>query len=418
MNTQTTPPRSSLLAKAIAGIVVVAVGAVVVLNGASTFLQDRSPSMAQRLNPLNATARANGIVKTLQRDGVEANTERLEQDARALIKVSPMNGVGYALLGQVRALKGDADTADALFAHALDVSDTNILALQWTLQRAIAAEDYETAADTLFLLTLRWPNTFPSLEPQVLALLGTPEGMTAVATEFRDTLRQRNMLMALLRRNSDATLMLPQLLLKWHQMKAPKLQGDIARIISHLITEGEVAAAHNLFLFTMKAEDQKQLGYVYNSTFEKVGAKGPFNWDLSAKAGLNIGYGGRRSEGLRLEFLNAPTQLTTVRQTLVLHGGQYVLKLNASAEDLNVAAPLAISLYCLDAPASPLARLSVQDGTYRTVETTRSFRVPNTGCAAQRIELVNGVKTLDWKELNSGILTMHSLSILQTEAGE
>lgn len=403
--------------KILAGLITLVVLAAVLADAGSVFLQNSRPNIATQLNPLNIDARVAALVEAVQSDADPApNREELETQAKDIIKYMPNDPRGFVMLGQIQAAGGDLSGADFSFAHALEVSDTNLPALRWQLLRAIEGGETAVAARTLRLMTLRWPSTWDQSVTDVARIMQQPNGISILADTFQAESPQRRRFLEELRGSPETLGLAARVTLQLFQQEAPNLGPEIGRTLDLLMQAGQASAARNLLLFTLTPNEQATIGYVFNPSFEQFGDKGPFDWDLVPRSGIALARTPPPETNVTIDFLNAPTRLRTVSQTVLLETGTYEMAVEASGEGLALSSPIFVELVCATSIGVQLATVPLGDGTYSATTSATRFNIAADQCPVQLIQLTNRTNVLDWKLTNAGRLVLHSVTIKKVES--
>lgn len=406
---------STMVARLIALGFTAILAVVILLNSASSLLENRSPNRALRLNPINVNAQVNLLSRTLNMQSSRKTSAQKVQMARQVIALAPFDPRGYSLLAQVLAAQGQDKPADALFSHALSISGTELLALRWKLARALTRQDYPNALRNLHLMVLRFPDLWPDLLPVVLEIMRAPEGLNETAKTFAAPSRNRRLLLSHLRKDAEGSVLAANFLLALFGNNDPTLPPEISRTMGQLMALGATDQAMALFLFTQNEEDQKHAGFVFNSHFALNPDKGPFDWVINDTPGVEILRRETPPHGLEIRFRDSPARIDTVIQTVLLFGGHYQLSIHLDAQDFRSPDPLFVRLRCKTGDGTVLARVALPQGSYQDKTVRGEFYVQESQCPVQDLRITNQQHALDWAKRNSGSVLIHRVAIEKLE---
>ena len=385
------------------------------LNGSSRYLESIDPATALVLNPFNADARTDAISRALDEAGTSADRDHVERAILTGLRLDPVDARFYSLLGELTLRSDRPARAHELFEQADRISRTERLALQHLIRHAVQEGDYATTAERMNILIRRWPEQFDALAPAFPALLAQAPAYDAVLDDMLAQAPWRGRLLSALANDENGLDFAYRLLFDLKDGGSQLEPREIGAVADGFVKKKRYNDAYRLFLFALGEQEGSKSGYVHNSRFAQSDAPRPFSWlhrnSSAAEIRMAAGPGG---EGARVRFLNKPAREVTLRQTLVLAPGRYVLKVDASASGLKVPRDLYWTIRCLD-PGREIVRLSVAEGTYRSQLMSAEFDID--ACPAQSISLATGLIAESWRYRYVGQVLSHRVAVERVEFG-
>ena len=349
-------------------------------------LVQSDPAAALRIDPNNARA----LVAAAEGD-LEAKPARLDAAWTKLAtaaKVDPLNAEIFSDLAQIASARGDTGLADALFALAAQRSRRLLAPEIWRLNRAVKAQDYDTAWNALDAILRTQPGDVGAAVIQsVSGLASTPAAQASLVRLLASNPPWRaSFLMTL--SQSPATIEAPvRLLALLTHTAAPPSDDEIRAVTQGLIASGDYPRAFNGWVQLLPANRLAALGDIYNGRFAKDGGDVAFNWTVAPDAqGLASLGAGEDGTGLRVTPIDRATPF--VRELLVLPEGRYDLKGKVRVADATSPQDegLVWSLRCAEggqvvARSNPLKAADGWSGF------SFGFVVPPSQCQGQWLEL-------------------------------
>ena len=372
--------------------------------------QATDPAFALTLNPFNTDATVNLVVDALN-GAEEPDRDALSRSARAMVSASRADARGYSMLGAIEDRAGNGDTAQALYALALQRSKTELHALMRTAVARLQQEDMAGALEYIDLLLRRWPDYWASVQPIMQRLATDPDTAPLLRTQLDRLPPWRGRAIAGLAR-AGALDFLDQLVSAAPaEIRArPGWTGERDAVIGALLAGKAYARADALFRSNLTAAEAGVAGPIFDGGFTLASGGGHFGWRVQQQGAPEISYGGRSAGamGLRVRFLDSPARPGIVSQRLLLPPGRYRLSVALSAANLRVPKELFWSIRC--EAGSPLTILSVPSGSLET-QLQAEFEVPASGCGLQTISLDTAVRTESWRDRYQGEVRFSSLAI-------
>lgn len=388
--------------------IVVAFGVGMLFNAGSNLAETADFSLAQRLNPFNYDAVLTRINTQLREMDSSEKTGRVRNSAKWAITLSPRDPRGYSALALAEDASGNTEKARALFEYALEISNSEPIALRWLAAYSIEAGDFETALDRLDILSRRWPGIFAQALPLFDAILADAQGQTALAERHIVRSKNREQLLRYLIQTESGTQVAAQYLLRLHQRGAEYLGPHIVETEQALFNYGHEELAQTLFQFTLSERSRLENGFVFNGRFGLPAHGSPFDWNIVHTPGVAQVI---EPGGLRLQFLNAPTRLGSARQVLMLPEGRYRLRVKLEARAASTPDAIYAELTCRTRLGEELIAIHLPDGTYRAETFEAEFTIPPGACPIQRLQLTNRVSTLNWSRPNTGEMILREISV-------
>ncbi len=386
----------------------------------SRHLETDHPDVALALYPLNAEAFIADTVVRLNRQDADARLEEMEAQVRRAVPANAGDARIYSLLGEILRRRGEADTAYAMFDHALALASTEIHALNWTIQRAVAAAEYDKAAEALDLMFRRWPGrigTFAAAVPQVFSQADSYEvllEMLAAAPPWRSRL-----ISALARGESDDLAFTARLLQDLALGSSPPSPSETAQLIASLFRYKQYDLAYRTFLLTLAPQERELSGFVFNGQFRQGPSGRRFDWGVRQQPGMVLSLpsgpaSGSSGYGLSLEFSGTPVLRIGLEQYLSLPSGAYEIEFNASATAAELPKSLMWAIDCVD-PGQPIVRVEVPAGTYQDRSVRDVFTIPQ-NCPVQTLTLRTNAMVESWSNRYTGKVLFHDIRILAVQS--
>lgn len=404
--------------KIIGGLLFGCTAIAIILSGLSNVLENSNPKFAVTLNPFNVQARITEVsLKLTEKDLDEKMLANLADKAIAIIDLSPQDGRGYSLLGEVRFRQKQTAEANTLFIKTLSIAPTEVNALVHRIDYTLKLGEVDTAIDYLDTLLRRWPKTLKKVRQTVIALAQHKTASQLLSDKLMQDPPWRFAAIWALSRDKNSLGFLQKLLLRDKSLgRKPNIQVT-TRIIYQLIRTKQYSAAYRTFIFTLSKKERKALGFIFNSDFSLPPDYRPFNWRVSESGDVDIEFStprdARRPGGAIVSFRDVPTKLGNFSQYMFLPPGEYQITSNVSARQLKAPKKLFWQLICLGG-VGEIKRLYVPEGTFANQRFSATFETPAAKCPIQMIRLKTDLKTATWKARYHGTVVFHNLTITRS----
>lgn len=385
----------------------------------SHHLENDDPQLALTIYPLNAQALVAYTIAELGRRDNDAALQDLEGHVRAAIPFNAGDARIYSLLGEILRRRKESDAAYAMFDHALVLSETEIHALQWAIQRAIEAGDYAQAVKRLDVLFRRWPERIGPIARAFPSIFSKPAGYAVLLDQIEAAPPWRPALLSELSGDKGQDLgFAAQLLQDLAMGSSPPVSSDTAGLLASLFKRKQYDLAYRTFLLTLAPRERELSGYVFDGAFRQGPSERRFDWVKRQQPGVVVtlpaGAGaGSPGEGLSLEFNDTPVMQVGLEQYLLLPPGAYEFEIEASAAAADLPRSLLWNLDCVDGN-QPVLRADVPGGDYRGRIFRYGFTIPE-NCPAQVLTLRTLAMAESWSSRYNGRILFHHISILAAQ---
>lgn len=389
---------------------------VVALTGLSNHYRQTDPNRALAINPLNTNAIADLLLLNITGDEPSENSAGdLHGVARDAIRYAPIDARARGLYGEVLVRQGETEYANSVFETALSLSNTEAMALQRTLRRAVEEGNSEAAIEKLDILFRRWPSQFSSFAPVLPFLLTMPQGYQNALAALGETPPWRGSFLGYLNRDPATVDFAYRLQLDLNSNAAETNPREIGGTVSALLRYKRYDLAYRLFLLTLNEDERLHYGYVFNGGFELEPSARPFDWNLRDRPGVSVS---RRSgdpetadsSALDIRFLGKPVRQVGVQQSLFLPRGRYELSVELDASNLKIPRGLYIEVLCME-PRAIITRLDIPEGSYRSRILKSEFSMPDTDCFLSKFEMGTDLIAESFRYRYVGGLTIRNVAI-------
>ncbi|MEP3673080.1 MAG: hypothetical protein ABJM86_09015, partial [Hyphomicrobiales bacterium] len=309
----------------------------------------------------------------------------------------------------------DVDAAQNYYNLALSLIPTEGYALIRKIAYSARKNDFPEAVKLADLVFQRWKTRWPLVEPLLPIILQDDDAYQLALEDFTKREGGKEALVTGLIKSSQGLTLASQLLLDLNKAGFNDLEWVTASTIRRMITAGRGADAYRLFVLTLDESRKQDLGYVFNGAFsQEPKFNNPFDWSFSVQSGVNIAINNRKLDGqqvkaVELKFLDKPTNLTTLRQTIRLPENSFRFNVKYSS-DVKGPKPLILSIACLSTQQEVTQLiLEPTNGDVQTISS--EFKIPPTGCDLQFISLYNKNFSKSWQNRYSGNLNLYNIAI-------
>lgn len=320
---------------------------------------------------------------------VSGNEAMLHSEAERLLGDSPMYGIAYRALARVAEQQGDLPRAVELYRIAVRRAPRDDVSQAWLADYAAVRGDWPIViahVDALLRVSRRTPS---ELFDALLATASTAAGRSALIDRLGSQAPPwRSAFIGRLLR--DAPLDLVEALLAPLRTAPVPLDGsERERWIERLTAEGFGLRAHYIWQDGLAAEQRREVGNVFDGSFEQVPGESGFGWRFGRVAGATLdrryvsGVVGKAA--LLVEFHGQRVAFQHVRQRLALVPGSYRFSGRARPDGLRNERGLQWRLRCESGAALGETERFSGQADWRDFQTP--FDVPPEGCATQWLQL-------------------------------
>jgi tetratricopeptide (TPR) repeat protein len=315
---------------------------------------------------------------------------RFVDRTRAALARSPLDGRGYRYLGGAAQAGGDVQGATRLYAIAADRTPRDLPSLAWLGDRELASGNYSAALARLDRIMRVEPQREHMLGEVVLRLAATPGAQPALAKLLSSNPPWREkMLQRILANTQDAAAVFP-LVESLRTQPGGLTERELNTWIDRLASAGEWGTAYLTWVQSLSPEASRQIGNVYNGSFELEPSQGGFDWRFGEIAGAHIGReqttGTKGIMALRVSFSDERVPFSHVRQLLALPPGKFHLAGTVRLDDLRTERGLTWSVACVPSGAV-VGQSEPLSGVRDWAEFGVDFEVPSEQCGGQWLTL-------------------------------
>jgi hypothetical protein len=310
--------------------------------------------------------------------------------AETALREEPLDSRAVGLLAMIAERRGDRDRADALMTRAGARTWHDPLIESWLLVRDLQKRDFNGALEPMDAL-LRTHGLQPGEAGMLVQLAALPTGLNAIVNalaaappwrldvmmELCAHLKSTDQLIALYRRLDQTA----------HRVTVAELRPYLNRLIAvHLYSD-----AYEDWVLMGPAKHLADLEQQpYNGDFALASSGLPFDWTLDSVPGAQLDLAKAPDEprrALHLQFSGARVDFANVSEVLLLAPGDYHFTGLAMSKDLQTTRGLWWRIACMRAPDTSLAETALISGTKSWSPFDVDFRVPRSGCEAQKLSL-------------------------------
>ncbi len=372
----------------------------------SRWLESSNPRLARAFNPISSQAVVDDI-----RARVRGNEAVPGSIADAGLSFSPVDARLYSLQGEVALRAGDKEEAARFFTRALGVSKTEPLALRRMFALAAERQDYRSAVSFLDIWLRRWPERYEGIAPVMPAILSQPSGYAAVLDLLHSGVPWSGRLLSNLSKVPETGPLAYRLVSDLDAAGRRLPAAENRTVLVNLVAAKWFELGYRLFIRSLDESERPLAGYVFDGDFTRASTRRPFEWLAHSVPGIQLSLGPAEGKpsGARIRFLSKPIKQVGLQQWTFMPPGRYTLAIRSSGSGLKLPKGLFWSLRCNG--AQELARIPVEESSYRDVEATAEFTIEQQTCPLQNLKLQSGLTTDSWKFRYEGLLEISSVSI-------
>ena len=386
---------ASWLPWVVAGLLaLVLVWRIVVVNVSAYFAQEAvtTPAAAAR-----GVAWDGGNGEALLREAatrIDRDPVRARELADQALLANPASARAYLVLAYIADVSGDTRAYAAALARSAELEPQNAPTRLALAELALRQNDAEGALVNMDAAIRARPAVAIDLYPQMLALLGTAAGETALRKQFaRQIPAWWPDFLSYAAGHAD-TVIAPLRLLDIRRNFDPS-PGVLERqpVVARLAKEGEWQPALFVWLNGLSPEQRRAAGNVHNGSFEAGFTATTFDWRWPSHNGVEVEalptFGTSGVRAMRLAFQGQVASPQLIAQTLLLDPGYaYDLRARYRLESLRTQFGLQWEISCGAAGSTKvLAEGERLVGTNDWRDSIVKFAVP-ADCYPQQLALV------------------------------
>lgn len=275
-----------------------------------------------------------------------------DQAVRAAIRLAPLDGRGYRLLGREAELRGDLAAATRLYGIAASRAPRDLPSQAWLAERELAHGEFAPALARFDQMMRVQPEIGLKLTPLLLAVAAHAPAQADFA---RLLARQPPWRVDFMPRLMVQTKDLSTIFELVERLRAApgSLAPEELRIwLDRLALEAQWGTAYLTWVQSLGPEASGRIGNVFNGSFESEPSNLGFDWRFAPVNGASISRsqvpGADESLALRVEFGGGRVPFQNVRQLLALAPGNYRLRGRVRLDDLRSERGLVWTLTCFE----------------------------------------------------------------------
>jgi len=235
------------------------------------------------------------------------------------------------------------------------------------------------------------PNREHQLAPVVLQLAATPAAQAALARLFASNPPWREKMLQRILANPQGVAAVFPMVERLRSQPGGLNQKELNTWIDSLAGAGQWGTAYLTWVQSLSPEASRQIGNVYNGSFELEPSQGGFDWRFTDVAGAHVGReqttGAKGSLALRLVFSDDRVPFSHVRQLLALPPGKFSLGGQIRLEDLRTDRGLVWTVTCVPG-GTILGQTEPMSGVRDWNRFGLDFEVPAENCGGQWLTLM------------------------------
>ncbi len=386
--------------------------------GLSRNLEEDQSDLSLKFYPLNFDAAFNKVYKNIVHQHSTAELKSLEEKIIAFLPTHAGDARLYSLLGEIKRLYGEQDQSYSAFDRALQISKTEVTALQWTIWRLIDEGKVLDALERIDVLFRRWPARITPLVPLVAEVFTQEDHYEKFLQKLNTNPPWRRSLINVLSRSPETLFLAAHLIQDLAKGEALPSNNEISTIIAQLIRNKQYSLAYQTFLFTLNSADKEVNGYIHNSRFIRPLSGRFFDWQVASHTGIKIHFASQQNSGLnhgaQLTFSNTPVRRLSFGQYMALPPGMFQLSFEVSSQQSKLPKGLLWQISCFE-NKKKLAEVNIGPGTYLLTTKIVTFTVPKDKCQLQSLQLITKAIGENWNNRYSGYVMFDNISIIASD---
>lgn len=263
----------------------------------------------------------------------------------------------------------------------------------WILDRALASQDFQTAANELNILFRTRSEHIESLMAAIDNAGTHPKFLLAMALQLEKEPPWRKRYLYWISKNSkDITN--PILLFDSIKNIGGKATIDeLSTLLNRLVAENRATQAYALWIQAIFRDDMSRIDHVYNGSFEHTPLKSPFDWTLWLTNSITTSYelfGDGPQRALTIDFFDGRQKGFGLRQILLLAPGSWEFSGRWRATDVTAPRGLVWTVTCRPSGVTVEVSPTVQGSIDIWTSFSKPFTVPAEGCEHQELMLAAG----------------------------
>ncbi|SFV32764.1 tetratricopeptide repeat protein [Hyphomicrobium facile] len=416
------------------------------------YLAITAPDKALRVSSSNSTALLNladqalapndaaADITNVEKEGVlgglskaasgssRASDQQVAAWAKTALANEPFNARAYRILGEIAERSGDLRSATKLMSAAARHSLHESKAVYWLMRKAFEQRDFRTATYYADVLLRTQEQANEHIVPLLAKIAEDKDGTSEVKALLRTNPPWRRQFFATLLNSVTHARTPLDLLLSLQDSPNPPTTVELRTYLDFLIDHQFYDLAYSAWLQFLSAGDLQRVGFLFNGSFESMPSGLPFDWVITPGYGVTIDIAERppltafdtvadrsseqsNERALFIEFGYGRAEFQPVWQLLMLAPGDYKLSGQYQGQ-LQGRRGLIWRTDCADNSA----QLGQSDMLLGVAPAWKSFefdfKVPNTGCRAQKLQLVLDARSAS-EQMISGSIWIDDIKIVR-----
>jgi hypothetical protein len=418
--------RSLLSRSAIIGTIGLVLAWEVISRSVAAYLADVAPEMALRLNDQQPSAlisiadRMLNLSEEADRSGpvasdhVRLRNRQIHTWVESAIMSEPINSRAARILGQLAKAEDNDAYASQFMEAAAHLSVRETYAAYWMMQKKANSHDYDDAIYYADIVLRTRPEFVNYVVPAMVRMTEDRQGRDRLKSLLADNPPWRHRFFATLP-NSITDVRTPlDIFLALRKTPTPPEPVDIKPYLAFLVDRNFFELAYYTWLQFLPPDSLRNVGLLFNGSFEAPSSGGPFDWTIAEGAGFTIDIVPRPDESgahaMLLEFQHGRIDFRAVTQLVMLAPGTY--KFDGKYKG-KLAGPRGLKwqITCANGGGTQIGDGLVISGAapeWKNFEF--SFTVPTADCRAQYVRLDLEARTVS-ERLISGVVLFDELEI-------
>ena len=348
--------------------------------------------------------------------------------AKAALVNEPFNSRAYRILGEIADRSGDQPLATKLMSAAAGHSLHESKAVSWLMLKTFQQRDYSAAAYYADVLMRTQDEAVGQIAPLLAKIAEDKTGAGEVKSLLSANPRWRSQFLSQLLNNIEHARTPLDLLLSLQDSPYPPTTQELRNYLDFLVEHQFYDLAYSAWLQFLSADELQRVGFLFNGSFETAPSGLPFDWVITPAFGVTVDIVKRpplteldtaverspdqkNQYALYVEFGYGRAEFQPVWQLLMLAPGGYQLS-GLYQGQLQGRRGLIWRADCADG-SSKLGQSEMLLGAAPTWKRFQfDIKVPNTGCRAQKLQLVLDARSAS-EQMISGSIWIDEIKILR-----
>lgn len=323
-------------------------------------------------------------------DSLSANQRvaMMAQQEQILVR-EPLSPTALGNAAALAALSNNKLLAGALAQAAAEASLRDVGAQLTAVNLALASRDYTQAVYRIDGVLRARPELQQELFRSLVAVIGIPEGVKAVAQSLAQQPPWRRDFVASLLEFDNSGQLAYVLLSALRKSGAPVLQEELQALVGRHIQQKAFDRAYFIWLDFLTDEQLRHVGNVFDGDFDLEPRNMYFDWTISPANNVRIAVTNRpgsQNRALMLDFFQFKGAFGNAYQYLRLQPGRYEVAYETMAINLDAEGGLVWRLSCIGTDTSSYVSRVLNSSGPWSKETFKAT-IPPQGCDTQILQL-------------------------------